>query len=101
VQFQLGDGPPTDLHIDQETWSMPLSLPPGDHPVTVQASDAFASVTTCRTTLPVLRSPMPADGDPELPRTLAGVPTTSSVTSWTRLEPQAAGAPPPPPPDDR
>lgn len=92
VQFQLGDDPPTDLHIDQATWNMPLSLPPGDHLLTVQASDAFASVTTWRKTLTVLRFPMPADGDPELPRTLAGVPTTSSVTSWTRLEPQATDA---------
>jgi hypothetical protein len=92
VQFQLGDGPPADLQVAQGTWSVPLSLPPGDHPLTVQASDAFASVTTWRKTLTVLRFLMPAGGDPELPRTLAGVPTTSSVTSWTRLEPQTSDA---------
>jgi hypothetical protein len=92
LQFQLGDGPPTDVQVTaQGTWSMPLSLPPGDHPLTVQASDDFASVTTWRKTLTVLHFPMPA-GDPALPRTLAGVPTTSSVTSWTRLEPQVTDA---------
>jgi hypothetical protein len=92
VQLQVGDGPPTDLPVANGTWSVPLSLPPGDHPLTVQASDPFASVTSWRKTLTVLRFPMPAGGDPALPRTLAGVPTTSSVTSWTRLEPQVTDA---------
>jgi hypothetical protein len=92
LQLQVGDGPPADLQVAQGTWSVPLSLPPGDHPLTVQASDAFASVTTWRKTLTVLRFLMPAGGNPALPRTLAGVPTTSSVTSWTRLEPQATDA---------
>jgi hypothetical protein len=92
LQVQVGDGPLTDLQFAQGAWSVPLSLPPGDHPLTVQASDAFASVTTWRRTLTVLRFVMPTGDHPELPRTLAGVPTTSSVTSWTRLEPQAADA---------
>jgi hypothetical protein len=92
VQLQVGGGPPTDLGVAQGTWSVPLSLPPGDHPLTVAASDTFASVTTWRKTLTVLRFPMPAGGDPALPRTLTGVPTTSSVTSWTRLEPQVTDA---------
>jgi len=92
VQLQVGGGPPTDLQVAQGTWSVPLSLPPGDHPLTVAASDVFASVTTWRKTLTVLRFPMPAGGDPALPRTLTGVPTTSSVTSWTRLEPQVTDA---------
>ena len=45
VQYQIGNAPPTNLTVVQGGWSVPLSLQPGDYPITVRASDAFASVT--------------------------------------------------------
>jgi hypothetical protein len=92
VQHRIGNGPLTDLTVSQGTWSVPLALQPGDYPITVQASDAFASVTTFQKTLTVLRFPTPVVTDPNAKKTLAGVPTTSSITSWTRLEPQSSDA---------
>lgn len=92
VQFQIGDAPPTTLTVSGGKWSVPLSLEPGDYLLTVRASDAFASVTTFQKTLTVLRFTMPVAVDPNAKKTLVGVPTTSSITSWTRLEPQCSDA---------
>jgi hypothetical protein len=92
VQFQIGNGPPTNLAVSQGNWSVALSLQPGDYPLTVRASDPFASVTTFQKTLTVLRFTMPGVVDPNAKKTLNGVPTTSSITSWTRLEPQCSNA---------
>jgi hypothetical protein len=80
VQYQIGNAAPTNLTVTQGGWSVPLSLPPGDYPITVRASDAFASVTTFQQTLSVLRYAPPA------------APPTPSITSWTRLEPQTSDA---------
>ena len=92
VQYQIGNGPPYQPAVSQGTWNVPLSLQPGDYPITVRASDAFESVTTFQKTLTVLRFPAPVVTDPNAKKTLAGVPTTSSITSWTRLEPQCSDA---------
>jgi hypothetical protein len=92
VQYQIGNGPLTNLAVSQGKWSVSLSLQPGDYPLTVRASDAFGSVTTFQKVLTVLRFLMPALVDPNAKKTLAGVPTTSSITSWTRLEPQCSDA---------
>ena len=39
-----------------------------------------------------MQSQTPIVVPPGAKTTLAGVPTTSSITSWTRLEPQSSGA---------
>jgi hypothetical protein len=92
VQYQIGDGPLTDLPGPQKTWSVPFSFQPGTYPITVRATDAFGSVTISQQTLTVLLFQMPATIDPNAEKTLAGVPTTSSITTWTRLEPQCSNA---------
>jgi hypothetical protein len=95
VQFQVGSGPlilAMNPSGNWSQWSANLLLPPGDHAITVRATDPFGSVTTVQRTLSVLLYPMPAVIPPDAKKTAQGVPTTSSVTSWTRLEPQVAGA---------
>ena len=92
VAVQVGSAAPVPVAVSGGCWSMPLSLQPGDYPITVTASDAFASVTTVQTKLTVLRFVMPTAVDPQAKKTLTGVPTTASITSWTRLEPLTAFA---------
>jgi hypothetical protein len=92
VQVQIDNSPFADVAVSAGRWSVSPPLQPGDHTLTVRASDAFASVTTIQTSVSVLRFSMPTVIDPALPKTLQGVPTTSSITSWTRLEPQCADA---------
>lgn len=92
VHYRIGNGPLTSVPVSQGRWSAPLPLQPGDHQITVQASDRFASVASLSTTLTVLRYQMPSVTDPNAKKTNLQIPTTSSVTSWTRLEPQVADA---------
>lgn len=80
VQYQVGDGPLTNAAVSQGTWSATLSLQLGNNPITVRAFDAFDSVAIFpQQTITVLLFQM-------------GVPTTSSITTWTRLEPQCSNA---------
>lgn len=94
LQVQVGSAPWRDVAVAAGRWSLALSLSPGDHPITVRASDAFDSVTSFQKTLTVLRYTRPEPADPGGRTTLAGAPTTASVTGWTRLEPQCSGADP-------
>jgi hypothetical protein len=93
VQYKIGNGLLTDAQIPSPgRWQAPVSLQPGDT-ITIQASDQFKSVTTLQPTVNVLQYPMPAVIDPNAKKTeFLHLPTTSSVTSWTRLEPQVANA---------
>jgi hypothetical protein len=54
VQYRVGTGPLANLTVAQEKWSVPLSLQAGDNLITVQASDAFGSVTAFQKTLTVV-----------------------------------------------
>jgi hypothetical protein len=96
VQYQVGNGPL--LNADQAApgwsrWSATASVPAvGDTVITVRATDPFGAVATAQRTVSILQFAMPAVVDPNAKKTAAGVPTTSSITSWTRLEPQCAGA---------
>jgi hypothetical protein len=101
LQYQLGSGPPTT--VDGTTvspnapsanhdFSVGLSLQPGTYPLTVQASDAFGSVATVQKTITIYQYSPPVATGPQQETTLSNVPTTSSITSWTRLEPQCANA---------
>jgi hypothetical protein len=54
VQYRVGTGPLANLTVAQGQWSVPLSLQAGDNLITVQASDAFGSVTAFQKTLTVV-----------------------------------------------
>jgi hypothetical protein len=56
VGYRIGTGPLTSISVAQGKWSVPLSLPAGDNLITVQAADAFASVTAFQKTLTVVQS---------------------------------------------
>ena len=73
------------------TWQVALPVPPGPHAIHFKALDRFLAgidVTTAFTVLPQPPFTMPDGAKP----TLSGAPSTSSITSWTRLEPQNNGA---------
>ncbi|HKE95896.1 MAG TPA: hypothetical protein VKB34_16430, partial [Povalibacter sp.] len=73
-------------------WSVTLPVPPGDHTLMFRALDRFGTFNQGgelhQTVTVKPLTPIPPDG----PKTLGGAPTTSSVTSWTRLEPQSSDA---------
>lgn len=96
VQYRIGNGAfvaASPVIGNAARWTAGVSVATkGDTVITVRASDNFGSVTTVQKTLTVLEYPMPTEVDPNVKTTLAGVPTTSSITSWTRLEPQCSNA---------
>ena len=70
---------------------LPPTLPGHDHALTIRASDTFG--TTGEITLPlVIQSDPPIVIPPGAKTTISGAPTTSSITSWTRLEPESTDA---------
>jgi hypothetical protein len=92
VQVQVGNGPSVDAYLDGILWSASVSVPTaGDTVISVRAT-YDGGVATARKTLTVLVFPMPSVVDPNQEKTLSQVPTTSSITSWTRLEPKCADA---------
>ncbi|GIH02228.1 hypothetical protein Rhe02_02950 [Rhizocola hellebori] len=92
VRYQIDNGPLLNATTAGKTWSVTATFAPGQHTFTVQASDPFNSVTSIQRPLQVYRYPAPGTTDPNVTKTRAGLPTTSSVTTWTRLEPQIANA---------
>ena len=91
LQYQLGAAAPVAVPVGGGAWSIPLNLPPGEYPIVITAMDDFDARVDFRKTLTVLRWDPPAD-NPALPKTLRNVPTSASITSLTRLEPQCADA---------
>ncbi len=92
LTYQISPGVLVPIAVQPDGgWRVDLALPPGSYPVAVQAVDAFGSRADFSKTFTVLRYTGPVAGDP--PKTARDVPTTASVTSWTRLEPQCAKAP--------
>ncbi len=74
------------------TWSVTLPVPPGDHTLMFKGIDRFGSgqdVTSSFTLKPDPPITIPPGAKAA---TLSGAPTTSSITSWTRLEPHCTGA---------
>jgi hypothetical protein len=72
-------------------FSVTLPVPPGVHSVMFRGMDRFGTTNLggdLHQTVEVRRATPLGDG----PKTLGGAATTSSVTSWTRLEPQSNGA---------
>jgi len=86
-----GDGPRPITVGAGGRWSVPLTLSPGVHSIVVRASDNFTALEIPKT-LTVLHYAGPMAGDAATPKTATGAPTTASVTSWMRLEPQVSGA---------
>jgi hypothetical protein len=57
VRYRVGPAALTTVPVTEGRWSIPLSLPAGDSIVTIQASDAFGSITTFQKTLTVVVAP--------------------------------------------
>jgi hypothetical protein len=90
VRYRIDDGPLLDATVSGQHWSATASFHAGDHTVTVQASDRFETVTTLQRPVGVFRYRVPAVTDPGARTTRSGIPTTASVTTWTRLEPRCS-----------
>ncbi len=70
-----------------------VPLVPGDYTITVTARDQFTSAAPITQSLTVYRYDRATESKtPGLPTTAVGIPTSASVTTWTRLEPQVSGA---------
>ena len=92
LTYQIDSDGPHPMSADvNHRWSVPLNLAPGVHTITVRAADTFTALEIPRT-LTVLRYAGPITADPAVPQTATHAPTTASVTSWMRLEPQVADA---------
>lgn len=92
VRYSVDGGPPQPATVNGPDWSATVGFAPGDHTITVQASDPFQSVATAQGPLEVLRYPVAPTTDPAVHTTPSGLPTTSSVTTWNRLEPRSGSA---------
>jgi hypothetical protein len=94
VQYQVGSAPLVLASlIAPGIWQGPAQVTSiGDSVITIKATDIFGGVSTAQRTVSLVQYQMPVVIDPNAKKTLAGVPTTSSITSWTRLEPQVANA---------
>jgi hypothetical protein len=93
VQYRVGLGPFATVPLAAGRWALQLTLPRGQHTVELTASDGFGSVASSGPrSIVVLSYQDPAPVDPAGRTTATGVPTTSSITSWNRIEPQVGGA---------
>lgn len=76
-------------------WKITLPLPPTapdkPHTLTIRATDQFGTVGEISKPFAV-QPQTPVVIPPGAKTTLVGAPTTSSITSWTRLEPQCTDA---------
>lgn len=97
LQYNVSHGQvdPNQFHnvsVGPSPWSLTLPVPPSEnHVLTIRATDAFGITGTTQATFAV----RPQNATPPPPgtrTTLTGVPTTSSVTTWTRLEPSVTNA---------
>jgi hypothetical protein len=76
-------------------WRVTLPLPPTSpgqsHTLTIRATDVFGTVGEVSRQFEVQPQP-PIVIQPGTKTTLSGAPTTSSITTWTRLEPRSNDA---------
>lgn len=95
VTYQVASGPviaATPLVADWSRWQAVVSLPVGDSLVHIRASDPFGAVTELQKVITVDRYVAPTPADPSAKPTYSNIPSTASITSWSRLEPQAINA---------
>jgi hypothetical protein len=100
VQYKVEGGQSANA-VDVSTsrnwsqWRITLPLPPTapgrDHTLTICATDIFGTVGETSKSFAVQPQP-PIVIPPGSKTTFSGAPTTSSITSWTRLEPQCTDA---------
>jgi hypothetical protein len=98
VQYKVEGGEfanATNLSGNWSQFQIILPLPPTtpghDHTLTIRAIDTFG--TTGEISVPLVVQPDPPIVMPPGSRTtFSGAPTTSSITSWTRLEPESTDA---------
>jgi hypothetical protein len=98
VQYKVEGGQLVNAVNVSGNWSqfsIRLPLPPTaggpDHLLTVRAVDTFGTVGEISKSFAVHPEP-PIMVPPGSDTTFTGAPTTSSITSWTRLEPQCSNA---------
>jgi len=98
VQYKVENGQFANAVNASGNWSqfrirlpLPPTAPDKDHTLTVRATDSFGTVGEMSATFKVQPDP-PIVVPPGAKTTFSGAPTTSSITSWTRLEPQCTGA---------
>jgi len=98
VQYKVEGGQFANAVNVSGNWSqfrIILPLPPttagNDHTLTIRATDTFGTTGEISTPIAVQQQP-PIVAPPDSKTTLSGAPTTSSITSWTRLEPQCVDA---------
>lgn len=72
-------------------WKVTLPVAPGDHVLMVRAIDGYGTIGSVQRNFSARLQP-PLVVPPGSRTTLLGVPTTASITSWTRLEPRSAKA---------
>src|SRR6266850_118691 len=75
----------------QITLPLPPTTPGHEHTLTIRAIDTFGTIGEIAKTFAVEPQP-PIVVPPGGKTTFSGAPTTSSITSWTRLEPQCTDA---------
>jgi hypothetical protein len=98
VQYKVEGGEFANAVNVSGNWSqfrIVLPLPPTtggpDHVLTVRAFDTFGTIGEITKPFAVQPEP-PIVVPPGSDLTLTGAPTTASITSWTRLEPQCSNA---------
>jgi hypothetical protein len=98
VQYKVEGGQFANAVNVSGDWSqfrIVLPLPPtaagNDHTLTIRAIDTFGTTGEINAPISVRQQP-PVVVPPGSKTTFSGAPTTSSITSWTRLEPQCTGA---------
>lgn len=98
VQYQVENGQfnnAVNVSGNWSQWRVMLPLPPTapgkEHVLTIRATDQWGTVGEISKHFTVRQEP-PIVVPPGTKTTLSGAPTTSSITSWTRLEPQCTDA---------
>ena len=98
VQYKVENGQfanAINMSGNWSQWKVVLPLPPTapgkDHVLTIRATDQWGTVGELSKNIAV-QPKTPIVVPPGSKTTLTGVPTTSSITSWTRLEPHCTDA---------
>jgi hypothetical protein len=98
VQYKVENGQfanAVNVSGNWSQWKVTLPLPPAavdkPHTLTIRATDQFGTVGEISKQFAV-QPQTPIVIPPGAKTTLSGAPTTSSITSWTRLEPQCTDA---------
>jgi hypothetical protein len=95
VACSIDGAPFAAVPVSAGRWTRQVTLSRGNHTVEIRATDKFESVVSSGPRpIRVLSYHDPSPSAPSGRSTAAGVPTTSSVTAWNRIEPEVTGADP-------